>query len=267
MTSVALAAQNGVNSALAGAAALVACAFALSTADRWLRRGQPHERAWTVAMALFSIGSFALWWAESAGWSSGVFRLFFLTVAVLNVPWLALGTIYLLAGTRIGDVTARVLLVFSGFALGVVMVTPMSPVTSDELPKGSDVFTVLPRVLAAVGSAVPAIIIFAGAAYSAVQVLRRRSPSVTPSARRVVSAPGRLALGNILVALGAIILSASGSLAGRLGEDTAFATTLFVGICVLFAGFLVASGSTVAARQTHTNVRNLIEDASFQRVA
>ncbi|NDC27531.1 MAG: hypothetical protein EBZ54_06995, partial [Actinobacteria bacterium] len=56
MTSVAFAAQNGVNSALAGAAALVACAFALSTADRWLRRGQPHERAWTIAMTLFALG-------------------------------------------------------------------------------------------------------------------------------------------------------------------------------------------------------------------
>lgn len=256
-----------LNTALAAAAALVALAFGLNTADRWARRRRRHDLAWTIAMGLFAVAAMSLWWAEARGWSSASFRMFFAFGAVINVPWLALGTIYLLAGTRIGDAIARVLLVFSGFALGVVMVTPMSPVTSDELPKGSDVFTVLPRVLAAVGSAVPAIIIFAGAAYSAVQVLRRRSPSVTPSARRVVSAPGRLALGNILIALGAIILSASGSLAGRLGEDTAFATTLFVGICVLFAGFLVASGSTVAARQTRTNVRELIDDASLQRVA
>jgi hypothetical protein len=193
--------------------------------------------------------------------------MFFAFGAVINVPWLALGTVYLLAGTRIGDVTARVLLVFSGFALGVVMVAPMSPVNGDELPKGSDVFTALPRVLAAIGSALPAMVIFLGAAYSAIQVLRHRSPSVTTSARRVVSAPGRLALGNVLIAGGSVILSASGSLAGRLGEDTAFATTLFVGICVLFAGFLVASGSTIAARPARTVVRDLIDDASLQRVA
>lgn len=256
-----------LNTALAAASALVALAFGLNTADRWARRRRRHDLAWTIAMSLFAVAALSLWWAEARGWSSASFRMFFAFGAVINVPWLALGTVYLLAGIRIGDVTARVLLVFSGFALGVIMVAPMSPVASDELPKGSDVFTLLPRILAAVGSAVPAIIIFAGAAYSAVQVLRKRSPSVAPSARRIVSAPGRLALGNILIAFGAIILSASGSLAGRLGEDTAFATTLFVGICVLFAGFLVASGSTVAARQSRTNVRELVDDASLQRVA
>ena len=256
-----------LNTALAAASALVALAFGLNTADRWARRRRRHDLAWTVAMGLFAVAALSLWWAEARGWSTASFRMFFAFGAVINVPWLALGTVYLLAGTRIGDATARVLLVFSGFALGVVMMTPMSPVVSDELPKGADVFPALPRILAAVGSALPAIVIFAGATYSAIQVLRRRSPSMTASARRIVSAPGRLALGNVLVALGSVVLSASGSLAGRLGEDTAFATTLFVGICVLFAGFLVASGSTVATRQSRAIVRDLIDEASLQRVA
>jgi hypothetical protein len=47
--------------------------------------------------------------------------------------------------------------------------------------------------------------------------------------------------GNLLIALGTIILSLSGTLAGRLGKDRAFAVTLLVGICVLLVGFLVAS--------------------------
>ena len=49
------------------------------------------------------------------------------------------------------------------------------------------------------------------------------------------------AVGNVLIAVGTLILSASGTLAGRLGKDRAFAVTLLVGIVVLFAGFLVAS--------------------------
>jgi drug/metabolite transporter (DMT)-like permease len=48
-------------------------------------------------------------------------------------------------------------------------------------------------------------------------------------------------LGNLLIAAGTLVLSASGTLAGRLGKDRAFAVTLLVGIVVLFAGFLVAS--------------------------
>ncbi|MSZ07323.1 MAG: hypothetical protein F2625_03685, partial [Actinobacteria bacterium] len=63
---------SATNSALAGGAALIASAFALSTADRWLKRRQPHELAWTIAMVLFAIGSGALWWAESAGWNLAV---------------------------------------------------------------------------------------------------------------------------------------------------------------------------------------------------
>jgi hypothetical protein len=233
-----------LNTALAAAAAIVAVAFGLSTLDRWLRRRRPHEGAWSVAMALFALAAMSLWWAEARGWSSSSFRWFFLLGAVLNVPWLALGTVHLLAGPRVGAITGRALLVFSGFATGVIAVVPMrAGIASDSLPKGSDVFGVLPRVLAAVGSALPAVVIFAGAAWSAWRVLRGRIPAVTEAAVRSVVNAKRLAAGNILVAAGAAVLSASGSLAGRLGEDTAFAVTLLTGIVVLFAGFFVASGS------------------------
>jgi hypothetical protein len=71
---------------------------------------------------------------------------------------------------------------------------------------------------------------------------------VTNTARRTALRPGLLALGNALIAFGAIILSASGTLAGRLGKDQAFAVTLVVGIVVLFAGFVVASNAVSARR-------------------
>ena len=58
----------------------------------------------------------------------------------------------------------------------------------------------------------------------------------------------RLAAGNVLIAAGAAVLSASGTFAGRLGADTSFAVTLSVGISVLFAGFLVASNATSPRR-------------------
>ncbi|MFA5774019.1 MAG: hypothetical protein WC864_01415, partial [Ilumatobacteraceae bacterium] len=109
---------NVVNCAIAGAAGLVACAFALSTFDRWLRRRQPHELAWSIAMALFSAGALALWWAESTGWTIEAFRLFFLCGAVLNVSWLALGTVYLLWGKTIGNHVRTWLIAGSGFAVG-----------------------------------------------------------------------------------------------------------------------------------------------------
>ncbi|MFM9084255.1 MAG: hypothetical protein ACKOQ7_10330, partial [Actinomycetota bacterium] len=87
-----------LNTALAAASAIVAVAFGLSTLDRWLRRRRAHELAWTIAMALFAVAALSLWWAEARGWSAASFRVFFGVGAIINVPWLALGTVHLLAG-------------------------------------------------------------------------------------------------------------------------------------------------------------------------
>jgi len=223
-----------MNAALAAAATLVASAFALSTLDRWLRRRRSHDLAWTVSLALFALGAGALWWAESVGWGLGAFRVFYLAGAILNVPWLALGTVYLLAdrlpfSAKFGDRVRGWLILISGFAVGVVLFAPTrAAVSGDELPTGKDVFGVAPRVLAAVGSGLAALIIIAGAVWS---VWRPRR-----SGRRLL-------LGNVLIAVGTLILSASGTLAGRLGKDRAFAVTLLIGVCVLFAGFLVATAT------------------------
>jgi len=233
-----------LNAGLAAAATLVALAFGLSTFDRWLRRRRPHELAWSIALALFALGALSLWWAEAHGWGTATFRFFFLTGAVLNVPWLALGTVYLLAGQQWGHRMRAWLIALSGLATGVVLFAPTrTAVSGRDLPQGSAVFGVGPRVLAGVGSGVPALVIIAGAIWSAWQVLRKRPPVLVTASVRTVDAPRRLAAGNVLIAVGTLVLSASGTLAGRLGKDRAFAVTLLVGIVVLFFGFLVA-GST-----------------------
>lgn len=222
--------------------------------------------AWTVAMALFAVAAAALWWASARGWSAPTFRVFFVIGAVVNVPWLALGTVYLLAGRRIGDAVGRWLLVFSGFAVGVVITAPTKvPVPAEGLPRARDLFDAPPRILAAVGSAIPAMVIFAGAVWSAWRVMRRRQPALTETAARSVVRPRMLAGGNALIALGTVILSASGSLAGRLGELRAFSTTLLAGICVLFTGFLVASRAAVAATAAHRRRLRSANDAAPSR--
>jgi len=236
---------SGLNATLAGAAAIVACAFALITFDRWQVRGQPHELAWTIAMTLFAIGSLALWWAEATGWTIFVFRIFFLSGAVLNVGWLALGTIYLIAGTTSGDRIRNYLIGLSAFSIGVVLVAPAKKeITVGEFPSARELFGVTPRILAAVGSGVPALIIIFGALWSTYRVIKKSSPTISTRNVRIVKSPLRLATSNILVAAGTIVLSASGSLAGRLGKDRAFAVTLLIGLCILFAGFLVATNTS-----------------------
>lgn len=218
-----------LHSALAAAATLVALAFAASTLERWLAKRRRHELAWTVALFLFAAGSAALWVGAAAGWSAWSFRLFYLFGAVLNVPFLALGTIYLLGGPRRGDVWAAVVTISGAFAAGVIAVAPLhASIPSDRLPRGSEVFGVLPRVLAAVASGVGATVVLGGAVWSAWRLLRRRTG-------------GRLAAANVLIALGTLILGAGGLLNSVVDEMNGFAITLVVGIAVIFAGFLLTN--------------------------
>ena len=152
---------------------------------------------------------------------------------MINVPWLALGTIYLLFGRGIGNRVRAVLLVFTGFAFGVMLAAPIHgviPVTG--IPVGKDHFGVLPRALAGAASGIGAIVVFVGAAWSAVRFARSRKPG-----------SGRLAGGNALIALGVLVLSSGGLLQGIVGSDNSFALSLAVGITVIYGGFVVASGT------------------------
>jgi hypothetical protein len=232
-----------LDAALAATATLVAAAFAASTLERWLVRRRPHELAWTIALGMFALASAALWLAEAKGWSSATFRTFYLFGAILDVPWLALGTIYLLTGragrATVADGIRWGLVIFSGFAAGVMVTAPLrATVPSGELPEGRELFEPLPRILAAVGSGVAAMVVIGGALWSAWR-LWRHDPSERSGAAEV--SPRRLALGNVVIALGTLVLSASGTLAGRLGKDTAFALSLVAGVSVLFCGFLIAT--------------------------
>lgn len=256
------------NTALAASSALVALAFGLSTWDRWLRRRRPHDLAWSVAMALFALGALSLWWAEARGWSSSSFRWFFLFGALTNVPWLALGTVYLLAGERIGHAVRWGVVLFTGVSAGVCWTAPMkAQVVSDEFPTAKTLFGVVPRVLAAVGSGVPALVIFAGAVWSAITLLRGNTPTLTRDARRRVVSHRKLSSGNILIAVGTVVLSASGTFAGRLGQDRAFAVTLLVGIVVLYAGFFVSSTATHVAHGERSATARLLNEVRSAAVS
>ncbi len=61
-------------------------------------------------------------------------------------------------------------------------------------------------------------------------------------------APRRLLWSNGLIALGTLVLGASGTLNSLFGAMTAFAVCLLAGIVVLFAGFLLATAGSPAKR-------------------
>ena len=227
---------------LAFVATAVASLFAEATFVRWAvrRPHPPHLGAWTVALAMFAGASAALAVGVSTGWDTGTFRVFYLLGAITNVPWLALGSVYLLLGRGWGDRSRAWLLVFTGIAIGAVLSAPMEPVSGTAIPVGSDVFRALPRALAAIGSGLGAVVIFAGALWSGVRYARDRS----------VPRHARLALANALIALGTVVLSSGGIVQGVIGHDEAFTLSLAVGIVVIYGGFLVADQPTRSSRRT-----------------
>jgi hypothetical protein len=223
-------------------ATVIATVFAQATSVRYTKDRKPHELAWTIALACYAIASAFLFAGAGTGWNSPTFRGFYLFGAILTVPWLALGTVYLLGGPRLGNRVRTGLLVFSGVGLGMMLAAPMSGTIDPTggIPSGKDLFGVGPRALAGIGSGVGAIVVFAGAVWSAARFLRRRDE---PGA-------SRLALTNALVALGVLIASSGGILQGVVGGgDEAFAMTTAIAIAVIYAGFLVSTPSSARARR------------------
>jgi hypothetical protein len=238
--------------ALASTAMLVSLAFAGCTFERWLAKRRPYELTWTLAMLTFSVGAWSLAWGSSAGWNSANFRMFYVFGAIVNVPLLAVGQVELLSERRWVRFLRPAVLLAGMFAIGVLAVSPLrAAIPAERLPQGKDVFGVLPRVLAAVASAGGAVVVFAGAAYSTVSLIRARSQ------------PPNRVLGTGLITLGTVVLSVSGTLQKRFGEMTAFAITLTLGVIILFAGFLVATvprNRSRTRREDHRLAKSVLDE-------
>lgn len=215
--------------ALAVGATLVALAATLSSFERWLERRRPHEAAWAIAFALFTIASGALAVGAGMGWTPTTFRVFYLLGAILNVPVLAAGTVMLHGSDRARRRAVAWVALFSAFAVGVMVTAPFtSPVPADRLVRGSEVLPALPRILAAVASGVGSLIVLAGALRSAVRF-------------RSAAGGGRRAVGNLLIAVGVLLTGASGLANSLLGDMGAFGLFLALGVAVIFIGYLVAT--------------------------
>jgi hypothetical protein len=212
-----------LHSALAAAATLVALAAALAMWERAAARQKLHEIVWTVALLLFAAASAALWWGAAMGWSATPFRLFYLFGAIANVPALALGSYCLTASPqrqRQATVAVGALCVF---AAGVMAATPVHAIRPTDLPQGSEVLPVLPRVLAATFSGVGTLVLVALCAIGAIRTTGNRR------------------LGNIVIVVGTLTTAASGLLNSVLAEMDAFAVALACGIFLIFLGFLAAT--------------------------
>jgi hypothetical protein len=233
-----------VVAALAFLATAVATRFWQTMLVRWTSRRRPHEAAWTVSLALFALACAALATGASTGWDIGTFRAFYL-FGTVNVVWLALGTIWLLAPARVARACRDVVLAYTALTAGVVLAAPTrAPVTGNDIPAGRELFGPLPRVLVVVGNSLGATVLLVGAVWSAWRYWRG-----TAGAQR----DGRMALSNALIAVGTVLLASSGVFTGFLSHDEAFVVCLLAGLVVIYAGFLVSVGWSPATSRSRSS--------------
>ena len=82
-------------------ASFISLGFAGLLGRQWLSQRRSFHAAWIVALLMYAAASVALTLGVLDGWSAAEFRVYWAFGAILNVPWLALGTVYLLGGPRL----------------------------------------------------------------------------------------------------------------------------------------------------------------------
>jgi hypothetical protein len=90
------------NALLPALTAFLALLTAVALLDQWRERRRTYQLAWAAGMLFFGAASICEAIGAATGWNAGLFRVWYLAGAVLNVGWLGLGTAFLLAKTRFG---------------------------------------------------------------------------------------------------------------------------------------------------------------------
>ncbi|HEX2241246.1 MAG TPA: hypothetical protein VHJ82_08925 [Actinomycetota bacterium] len=210
-------------------AGVVSGAFAYTLGRLWKASPRPHLLAWALALLLFAIASIAAGASMLANWTSTSFRLYYLFGAIVNVPVLAIGTIYLLGPRKFGHVCAVVVAIASLFAAIVVFRADLDTagLRVEGIPSSRDVAPELPRTLSRYFSFGGFFVVVGGALWSAWRLARKREERLR-----------RLALANLLIATGTFVV-AVGSGFARYGQGALLALGLVVGVSLMFLGFLM----------------------------
>jgi hypothetical protein len=222
-----------MDTVLALIAALAATAFSIDLWIDYRRRPRPHIAAYGVGMTMFAIATWCFYIGVTFGWTGPVYRTFYLFGAILNIPFLALGSMFLVAGRRSGHVMAIALGAFTAISTTLTATVPFAnPLPASGVPHEIFATGFGPRLFAIIGGSMGATILIV---LSLVSVFRFWKKN-----RRIV-------WGNLLILAGTFA-AASGGTGLALGEGSAFALSLMVAVTAIWAGYRVASGARGPSR-------------------
>jgi hypothetical protein len=178
-------------------------------------------------MSMFAVATWALFIGLNFGWTGPAYRTFYLFGAILNIPFLALGSMFLVVGRRSGHVMAIALGAFTAISTTLTTTVPFAnPLPETGIPH--DIFAdgFGPKLFAIIGGAAGTTILVVLAMISVFRFWKRN--------RRIV-------WGNLLILAGTLA-AASGGTGLALGESSAFAVSLLAAVTLIWVGYKVASG-------------------------
>ena len=219
-------------------AGLVATLFFADLVRKYRAGPRPHTAAYAAGIGFFAVATWALFVGTATGWTSASYRAFFLFGAIINIPVLALGSMFLVVGRRAGHAMLLMLFPFFAIALPMTLAQPFDAgaLPADGVPGGRDLWSEMfgPRLWAAIGGGMGAGIIIVLAIVSVIRFWRSNPPVVW---------------GNALIVAGVMAASTGGTVLA-LGADWGFAASLLVSVALIWAGYRTASG----ARQHQASV-------------
>jgi len=224
------------------AASIVAFGFALLLVRRYLTRRRPAELLWAIALLMYAGASVALFLGVLDGWSAPEYRTYWLFGAVLNVPYLAAGELFLLAkDARVRWPTLVLLLFATAVAVARIRTAPLDTgALVADLPRGAEAWVGDSLALdLARFYAFPTYAFLVGGTVWSAWRMRGRSEKRDRF------------LGTLAIAVGATVVAA-GSAFALTGNVVGFSLTLTTGIAVMFWGFLRASRQPTARGGTVT---------------
>ncbi len=207
----------------------VALYFSIQLIRRFAARRREFEGAWAIALLMYAVASLAMFGGVVDDWSAAEFRTYWLLGAVLNVPFLFLGEVYLLAKRRSVAHALFVLLVLgSAFAAYRILTAPLNePPLDRSLPLGKEVFgdNSVPYRLAQYYSFTAYFLLLGGLMWSAISMGRR------PDLRSRTA-------GVLLIAAGATIVAIGSGIGAGFRLVALFSFSLAAGVAVMYWGFV-----------------------------
>ena len=218
---------------LAAVAGIAATLFSIDLWRDYRRRPRPHIAAYAAGVSLFAIATWCLFIGVTVGWSGPVYRTFFLFGAVLNIPLLALGSMFLVVGRRSGHVMTLAIGAIAAIATTLTLTVDFErPLPDGGIPHDMFAAGFGPRLFAIIGGSTGATILIVLALVSVLRFWRKD--------RRVV-------WGSLLIVAGTMA-AAWGGTGLALGEASGFALSLLLAVSFIWSGYRVATGRRAIGR-------------------